>query len=66
MIITPILTSVATAFLPSYRWTKHETRARRRCRVALRILTLQVGARYAQEQSVAAQSDGINRHWRQQ
>lgn len=50
MILTPVTTSAMLAFLPSYRWTKHETRARRRCRLELAKLTREIGQRYAQEQ----------------
>ena len=61
MILTPVTTSAMLAFLPSYRWTKHETRARRRCRLELAKLTREIGQRYAMEQAVEAQSDMINR-----
>lgn len=62
MILTPITTSAMLAFLPTYRWTKQETRAHRRARVALVRLTREIGQRYAMEQAVEAQSDRIN--WR--
>lgn len=63
-IITPITSNPGLAFLPTYRWDKQLTRARRRARVELVRITRDIGQRYAQEQAVEAQSEAINRHWR--
>ena len=63
MILTPVTMSPMLAFLPRFRWTPQETRARRRCRVELVKLTREIGQRYAMEQAVEAKSDRIN--WRQ-
>ena len=67
MILTPITSSVALAFLPVYRWDAAMRRASRLCRLQLaRELRPAMDERYAREQMAGANSgtDYLNRHWR--
>ena len=66
ILISPITTSAALAFLPAYRWDKHLERAQVLCRIELDAITEDIAERYAREAMADATSgtDSINRHWR--